>query len=932
MSEMNATFQPGVVLDVMTLYLGNKFLVRNDTDLLKMWKMSDVESLWDAHFYIEQMDEVPLGIIDPIDLDTIPKVLLIDSDDDAPIEEIATQVEPIVEPIVFNIQAQRPKKLVTKPRLKKKKTLLKLVDEEDVEQVQVEVQVPERVQDQEQVYKGKRKNESTTRSEPKTKKTRPSELLEEALDELPPLYFSDDEVIVENTDVGGNTVGEGVEDMGGNTVDGEHRGGVGDMGVNTDNWSELDLDNLNAEEGYYSTHTSQDGDDGPTQENIDRCDLEFRDLAKEYDNIFAEEEDAVHSVPPQPTYGELRVGMEWETVYECKAYIRQWSIMNKFEYCQEKNENYRVRLFCIDENCEWMFYAKRTTDGHTFTLRKSSNLKHACSSGTKNRLANATWVAKKVESVIRSVRTTLPAGIQDFISTQFGVDISYYTSWNAWSICKENIVGSYDEGYIMQPELCLQILYLNPGIIDVVCKDHNTSQWTGTYVMFKASIDGFLNGCRPVVGLDGCFLKGEECMGFGQRTGMSLGQVLVMEPNADNRRVTKNGYRARVADNPCGPLLLETIYEGASVHLCGLCYKMGHRDSACAEIIEDNNLGDLRGCQPHPGTTRLNPSPSRMEIERVSHRSRYREVAVLGPQEGEPVPLPPRPHWPGKGKGTMIRGLLRQQFQTSRRDVSGLDDDPTDPLDRPPCRSNDDFLDFADLPVLLWQGLRMGVGQLPGQQGIGMFLIGSSRSGELQSDLAVPLPLRPVTSLVGTMSSSTRGPASQGSRYTRRVTRPYLGYLLSSSQDRLSIKTPWVPPALGWEKINVDASFCNNKLFNCIVLVIQDAHNAFGTARVSSRQFASSKEGEALAVMDGVLWAKARGVLKVVIETDAEAICPFCKNGCAAVSWTTKNILQDCLALFHLFVDIRICYVPRSANLVAHTLAARPLGDNFLWS
>ncbi|KAF6149128.1 hypothetical protein GIB67_038361, partial [Kingdonia uniflora] len=329
-----------------------------------MWKMSDVESLWDVHFYIEQRDEVPLGIVDPIDLDAISEVLLINSDDDAPIEEIATEVEPIVEPIVSNIQAQRPKKLVTKPKLKKKKTLLKLVDEEDVEQVQVEVQVPERVQDQEQVYKGKRKNEK-------------------------------------NTDVGGNTVGEGVEDMGGNTVDGEHRGRVGDMGINTNNWSELDPGNLNAKEGYYSTHTSQDGDDGPTQENIDIYDFEFRDLAKEYDNIFAEEEDAVHSVPPQPTYGELRVGMEWATVYECRAYIRQWSIMNKFEYYQEKNENYRVRLFCIDENCEWMFYARRTTDGHTFTLRKSSNLKHTYSSGAKNRLANVSWVAKQVESVMR---------------------------------------------------------------------------------------------------------------------------------------------------------------------------------------------------------------------------------------------------------------------------------------------------------------------------------------------------------------------------------------------------------------------------------------------------------------------------------------------------------------------------------------------------
>ncbi|KAF6161662.1 hypothetical protein GIB67_012447 [Kingdonia uniflora] len=286
-----------------------------------MWQMSDVESLWDAHFYIEQMDEVPLRIVDPIDLDAIPEVLLIDSDDGAPIEEIVTQVEPIIEPIIYNIKVQRPKKLVTKSRLKKKKTLLKLVNEED----------------------------------------------------------------------------------------------------------------------------------------IDKCDLEFKDLAKEYDNIFAKEEDTVHSVLPQPTYGKLRAGMEWATV--------------------------------------------RTNDGHIFTLRKASNLKHTCSCGAKNRLANSTWVAKQVESVMRYVRTTRLAGIQDLISTQFGVNISYYTAWNAWSIYKEKIVGLYDEGYIMQPELCLQILHSNPWSITTVSKDHDTSQWTGTCVMFKASTNGFLNGCKPVIGL-----------------------------------------------------------------------------------------------------------------------------------------------------------------------------------------------------------------------------------------------------------------------------------------------------------------------------------------------------------------------------------------------------------------------------------------------
>ncbi|KAF6166847.1 hypothetical protein GIB67_026626, partial [Kingdonia uniflora] len=50
--------------------------------------------------------------------------------------------------------------------------------------------------------------------------------------------------------------------------------------------AKLDPESLVAKKGYYSTHTSQDGDDGPTQTNIDRCDDDIRDIAKECDNIF----------------------------------------------------------------------------------------------------------------------------------------------------------------------------------------------------------------------------------------------------------------------------------------------------------------------------------------------------------------------------------------------------------------------------------------------------------------------------------------------------------------------------------------------------------------------------------------------------------------------------------------------------------------------
>ncbi|KAF6173357.1 hypothetical protein GIB67_027052 [Kingdonia uniflora] len=131
----------------------------------------------------------------------------------------------------------------------------------------------------------------------------------------------------------------------------------------------------------------------------------------------------------------------------------------------------------------------------------------------------------------------------------------------------------------------------------------------------------------------------------------------------------------------------------------------------------------------------------------------------------------------------------------------------------------------------------------------------------------------------------------------------------------------------------IELAYCPGRVdVGRLLSLLDDVEDAMCLARVSSRKFASSKEGEALAVMVGIHWARERGVRKVIIETDAEAICSFCKTGYATVSWSTKAILRDCLALFVLFVDIRICYAPMSANSVAHVLATRPLVDNFLWT
>ncbi|KAF6135185.1 hypothetical protein GIB67_035256 [Kingdonia uniflora] len=168
-------------------------------------------------------------------------------------------------------------------------------------------------------------------TKPKAKKLKPSELPKEELDDFPETYTSEKEQEQE-----------------------EHEGLDGfDEDQEGQRWIKnalLHIDNLDPESGYYSMHTSQDGDDVPTLQQIED---EFDGIADKFDNIYEAEENE----PFEP------------------------------------------------------------------------------------------YIETEIEELVRDVTTLTPKSVAARIKKKFGVVISYYTTWNAKTICMEKIVGSYDEGY-----------------------------------------------------------------------------------------------------------------------------------------------------------------------------------------------------------------------------------------------------------------------------------------------------------------------------------------------------------------------------------------------------------------------------------------------------------------------------------------------------
>ncbi|KAF9614032.1 hypothetical protein IFM89_014832 [Coptis chinensis] len=90
--------------------------------------------------------------------------------------------------------------------------------------------------------------------------------------------------------------------------------------------------------------------------------------------------------------------------------------------------------------------------------------------------AKVPWVANELEAFARAHPTFALVDLFNEIYREYGVHISYWTVWIARIMLLEKM---HDE-------------------------------FVGFFVAYKASLDGFVKGCKPIIGLDGCFLKGKH--------------------------------------------------------------------------------------------------------------------------------------------------------------------------------------------------------------------------------------------------------------------------------------------------------------------------------------------------------------------------------------------------------------------------------------
>ncbi|WVZ21992.1 hypothetical protein V8G54_000536 [Vigna mungo] len=189
--------------------------------------------------------------------------------------------------------------------------------------------------------------------------------------------------------------------------------------------------------------------------------------------------------------------------------IRTYALSNGRNMKFVKNDKKRIIVKCLggQGKCNWYAYCAFRIDVNAWQLRKVVD-SHICSRDFNVKLMTSKWLSERMEKSVRENPTMKVMDIRDKVTRKWNVGISRNMAFRARAMAKDKIEGSFHEQYRRLYDYGHELLKTNPGSTVQIKVDNINGEviFQRFYVCLKACKDSFVS-CRPIVGLDGCFLK-----------------------------------------------------------------------------------------------------------------------------------------------------------------------------------------------------------------------------------------------------------------------------------------------------------------------------------------------------------------------------------------------------------------------------------------
>ena len=103
-----------------------------------------------------------------------------------------------------------------------------------------------------------------------------------------------------------------------------------------------------------------------------------------------------------------------------------------------------------------------------------------------------------------------PLRMKQILMEKYGLQANTHTVRKTLNLLKIRFEGSHEESYDMLLDYIEEIKLRNPRSIHSYITQCPNGEvlFKRISISFKTTVDGFLKGCRPLIGVYGCFFKG----------------------------------------------------------------------------------------------------------------------------------------------------------------------------------------------------------------------------------------------------------------------------------------------------------------------------------------------------------------------------------------------------------------------------------------
>ncbi|KAL0355333.1 UNVERIFIED_CONTAM: hypothetical protein Sradi_3980200 [Sesamum radiatum] len=206
----------------------------------------------------------------------------------------------------------------------------------------------------------------------------------------------------------------------------------------------------------------------------------------------------------------FEIGMVFSTKKEFRDSVHSHAIKTSRNLKITSNDQRRIYAKCGEQGCNWHCHALKIKNEASFQIREY-NPNHQCARSYNVKNVNSGWLSKKYIDAFRADPKKNVKGFRNEVIREIRCNVSPFQAYRTKRRAIKEIEGDYDEQYAILWDYANELRTKNPGstvIMGLSDGTGETKKFDRFYICFKALKEGFLSGCRPIIGVDGCHLKG----------------------------------------------------------------------------------------------------------------------------------------------------------------------------------------------------------------------------------------------------------------------------------------------------------------------------------------------------------------------------------------------------------------------------------------